>query len=178
MGKLRGVVYLTSEQYRTLLTEGSITIGGVTHTYNTDFLYCVPKTAEAPANTLYETTISMGIGQTEWPMPEGISKARIKFRPYSASSIASSAHPDAEGRWTDLYISGIGQDAHLFFTWQSSPNALSITDYGNTSAYSGYGGITVHYIKEDNVIKLWAAGPAQYISPAENLIVEVEYTLS
>lgn len=65
MANLKNVVYLTKAQYNTLVTQGSITVGGVTYTYDENNLYLVPKETTAPANTLYETSIYMGTGETE-----------------------------------------------------------------------------------------------------------------
>lgn len=178
MANLKNVVYLTQAQYNTLVTQGTITVGGVTYTYDQDNLYLVPKETTAPANTLYETSIYMGTDKTEWAVPAGINEARIKIRPYSANSITYNDYPDAEGRWTDLYTSGLEKDAKLFFTWQSGPQIMAITDYGTTGAYSGYGGVWIQYDRVNNVIKLFAGGPFMNVSPAEPLIVDLQYTLS
>ena len=177
MANLKNVVYLTQAQYNTLVTQGSITVGGVTYTYDQDNLYLVPKTTEAPANALYETSIYMGTGDTEWSVPAGISEARIKLRPYSTSTITYNDYPDAEGRWTDLFTSGMAKDAKLYFTWQSGPQIMAITDYGNTSAYSGYGGVWIQYDRDNNVIKLFAGGPYMPVNPVEPMIVDIQYKL-
>lgn len=178
MANLSQVVYLTKAQYNTLVTQGSITVGGVTYTYDQNSLYLVPKETTAPANVLYETSIYMGTDQTEWAVPANIHEARIKIRPYSASSITYNDYPDAEGRWTDLFAGGLEKDAKLYFTWQSGPQIMAITDYGSTSAYSGFGGVWIQYDRVNNVIKLFAGGPYMHVSPIEPMIVDIQYTLN
>ena len=46
MANFKGIVYLTNEQYTTLQTNGTITVGDVTLTYDENTLYVTPDSGE------------------------------------------------------------------------------------------------------------------------------------
>ena len=58
-GQLNGVVWLEQEQYDGLKANGSITIDGVTHTYDEDVLYITPTESGGGSGSLYEHRVTL-----------------------------------------------------------------------------------------------------------------------
>lgn len=58
MSNLRRIVYLSAAEYQTLVTQGSITKGGRTITYNENDLYIVPD-----ENVVLSHKLTFGAGQ-------------------------------------------------------------------------------------------------------------------
>ena len=49
MANLKNVIYLTNEDYETLVTTGTVTIDGETLTYDENNLYITPNTVASPS---------------------------------------------------------------------------------------------------------------------------------
>lgn len=68
MATLKQIITLTPTQYNTLITNGQITAGGHTYTYDTNTLYFVPD--ENESNIKYDTAANWAL-ETSYVPPEG-----------------------------------------------------------------------------------------------------------
>ena len=83
MAKLGTVVYLSEAQYQTLLTNGTITVGGVTVTYSANDIYVTPQ--------LYPSAADVGA------IPAPASPSVGDFLVYTSNGWAAQSVPSANG---------------------------------------------------------------------------------
>ena len=63
MANLQNIVYISNEDYETLVTTGSVTIGGVTHTYDPNNVYITPDDSpQIPTPDTTKAGYVLGVG--------------------------------------------------------------------------------------------------------------------
>lgn len=74
MGNLNNIIKLSNEDYNTLVTNGSLTKGGVTYTYSENDIYLTPDEAELPSYSSANANNVLSVdsnGNLVWKTPYG-----------------------------------------------------------------------------------------------------------
>ena len=134
MANMQNFVYLTSTQYDTLLREGEITVGGVTHIYD-------------PNSNVY-----MVSGEQMSAIPSSGMLANVFYNLGEITTdpnvtLAASANPQADDEW--MLAFSIGATAPASITFPSNVKFSSTPSFGTNKCYE----ISIKWYSADNVYR-------------------------